>query len=129
MSIASSAATITAKNEPAGPAVTLISPIAVPREYPAYPTVAHENMTSGSALSEQATATPIAIPAEAEASLLISVNNSTPVYFPMVLKIVPMSSDANKPRAIAPIASIKYLFRYPLIFSFMISSEPCSLFI
>ena len=58
-------------------------------------------------------------PAIACANLPISTIKESPGIMPSATKIVPISSDANNPCAIAPIASIKYRFAYFFRVSFM----------
>ena len=52
-------------------------------------------------------ATAMAAPVAALAYLAMVTNASQPVLSPKVWKMVPMSNEANKPKAIAPSASTK----------------------
>ena len=85
---------------------TASGPPAPPSELDAQPTVARENSTSGGHLSAQPMATAIAGPLIALAYPPTVVNISHPVCEPIVLSIVPISSEQKRPCAIAPSASI-----------------------
>ena len=52
-------------------------------------------------------ATAMAAPVAALAYFAMVTNTSNPVLSPKVWKMVPISSEANKPKAIAPNASTK----------------------
>ena len=85
---------------------TARGPPAPPSMLAEYPTAARENSTMGSALRAYPMATAIAGPDTAIAYAPISVKNCRPLSTPTVLNIVPISSEQNKPCAIAPRASI-----------------------
>ena len=78
-----------------------------PMAFPMLPTVAHENMTSGGIFILYAIATPIAIPHAPLANFAIVAKKPRKGIWLSVSNIVPMSSEANRPSAIAPIASMK----------------------
>ena len=95
----SSAAMIVATSAPTGP----------PSSFPAIPTVAAENRTRVGALSAYAIETPRAAPVALFAYPAIRVKISMPVLSPSVPKMVPIKREANRPKAIAPRASIRYV--------------------
>ena len=86
---------------------TASGPPAPPAALAACPTAASENSTSGGAWSAYPMAMAIAGPATALANPPISESAAMPVRSPRVPKMVPMSSDANRPCAIAPSAPMQ----------------------
>ena len=97
-----SAATIVTSNTARGPP-------APPSVLAAPPTATSENNTNGGQCSAYPMATAIAGPVAAFAYPPILTSTSIPNCSPSVAIIVPISSEANNPCAIAPRASIPYL--------------------
>ena len=96
-SLPSSVATTVATSAPTGP----------PRVLPAMPTVAAEKSTSCGAFKAWAMATPRAAPVALLAYWAITLKLSICSCCPRVSKMVPMSSEAKSPKAIAPRASMR----------------------
>lgn len=64
-----------------------------------------ENSTSAGAFSAKPMLTAMAGPATDEAKPPIWVSSSSPSWVPAVFRMVPMSSEAKRPWAMAPMAS------------------------
>ena len=104
------------------------APTAPPNILPAYPTIEAENKTKVCALSECATAIPMAAPViSRHIGQMVSVKKVICSCCPTVLRIVPTSKDEKSPIAIALIASIKY--RLPEISISFFFKKSCNLFI
>ena len=87
--------------------VATYAPTGPPRALPAMPDTVAENNTREGACSEYAIATPMAAPVACLAYLAISRKRGTLSLSPKVVKIVPISKEAKRPKAIAPRASRK----------------------
>ena len=89
---------------------TASGPPAPPSVLAAEPTATSENRTSGGQWRAYPMATAIAGPVAALAYPPIVTNRAMPSCSPSVAMIVPINNEANSPCAIAPRASIPYLF-------------------
>ena len=86
---------------------TASGPPAPPRVFAAAPTATSENSTSAGARRAKPIDTAMAGPAAALAYPPISSSTPMPSCVPSVAKMVPMSREAKRPCAMAPIASMR----------------------
>ena len=87
--------------------VEMRAPTGPPRALPAMPTVAAEKRTSCGAFRAWAMEMPRAAPVALLQYSAIVLNRAIWVFSPRVPKMVPMSRDANRPKAMAPSASMR----------------------
>ena len=95
---------------------TASGPPAPPRVFAATPTAASEKSTSGGHCKAKPMEIAIAGPVAALAYPPMSTRSWMPACSPIVLIIVPIKREAKRPCAIAPKASMPYLFAEIIIF-------------